>query len=407
VATTTLELGIDVGSVDTIAQIGPPPSVSSMRQRLGRSGRRTRDPSVLRIYLDEEVVTVRTPPQDQLRESVVQSVAMVQLLIEGFNESPPGGALHLSTLIQQILSLCAQRGGLRADDAWRALCGGGPFTTVTSSLFAELLRDLACHDMLRQTHDGTIVLDVAGERVVNHHDFYSAFITSDEYRLVVGARTLGTLPISRPLLVGDLLLFAGRRWRVLEVREAERVIELEPAPAGRAPSFTGGAALVDDAVRRRMRQVYEAADEERYADRGARQLLAEGRSTYRRLGLQESALISWGQDVLLFPWVGDRTLDTLALMLRREQFAEASRDGVAVVIPRATPADLRDALGRMGVHPPSAIELASEVRNKHVEKHHDVLCESLLNMDYASSRIDVGAALQAAEGVLARPLGGD
>jgi ATP-dependent Lhr-like helicase len=407
VATTTLELGIDVGSVDTIAQIGPPPSVSSMRQRLGRSGRRTRDPSVLRIYLDEEAVTVRTPPQDQLRESVVQSVAMVQLLIEGFNESPPGGALHLSTLIQQILSLCAQRGGLRADDAWRALCGGGPFTAVTSSLFAELLRDLACHDMLRQTHDGTIVLDVAGERVVNHHDFYSAFITSDEYRLVVGARTLGTLPISRPLLVGDLLLFAGRRWRVLEVREAERVIELEPAPAGRAPSFTGGAALVDDAVRRRMRQVYEAADEERYADRGARQLLAEGRSTYRRLGLQESALISWGQDVLLFPWVGDRTLDTLALMLRREQFAEASRDGVAVVIPRATPADLRDALGRMGVHPPSATELASEVRNKHVEKHHDVLGESLLNMDYASSRIDVGAALQAAEGVLARPLGGD
>ena len=396
VATTTLELGIDVGSVDTIAQIGPPPSVSSMRQRLGRSGRRDGDPSVLRVYLEEAPVTVRTPPQDELRESVVQSVAMVQLLIDGFNESPRDGALHLSTLVQQVLSLAAQRGGFRADDAWRALCGQGPFTAVTADLFAELLRDLASHDLLTQTHDGTIMLDLQGERLVNHHDFYSAFVTSAEYRLVVGPRTLGTLPVSRPLLVGDLLLFAGRRWRVLEVRDAERVIELEPAPGGRAPAFSGGAALVDDAVRRRMRLVYEANGDEPYLDPGARRLLAEGRSTYRRLGLRESPLIPWGQDVVLFPWIGDRTLDTLALMLRRERFDEAARDGVAVLVPRGTAAQVLAALERILVHPPSAVDLASEIRNKQVEKHHDVLSESLLNADYASSRLDVEAALQAA-----------
>ena len=40
VCTSTLELGIDIGSVKSIAQIGPPPSVMSLRQRLGRSGRR-------------------------------------------------------------------------------------------------------------------------------------------------------------------------------------------------------------------------------------------------------------------------------------------------------------------------------------------------------------------------------
>ena len=134
----------------TIAQIGPPPSVSSMRQRLGRSGRRDGDPSVLRVYLEEAPVTVRTPPQDELRESVVQSVAMVQLLIDGFNESPRDGALHLSTLVQQVLSLAAQRGGFRADDAWRALCWQGPFTAVTADLFAELLRDLASMICLRR-----------------------------------------------------------------------------------------------------------------------------------------------------------------------------------------------------------------------------------------------------------------
>ena len=40
VCTTTLEMGIDVGDVKSIAQVGAPFSVASMRQRIGRSGRR-------------------------------------------------------------------------------------------------------------------------------------------------------------------------------------------------------------------------------------------------------------------------------------------------------------------------------------------------------------------------------
>ncbi|MBO0748725.1 MAG: DEAD/DEAH box helicase, partial [Acidimicrobiaceae bacterium] len=48
VCTATLEMGIDIGSVASIAQVGPPPSVATLRQRLGRSGRRG-DPAVLRL----------------------------------------------------------------------------------------------------------------------------------------------------------------------------------------------------------------------------------------------------------------------------------------------------------------------------------------------------------------------
>lgn len=48
VATTTLELGIDLGSVQSVAQVGAPRSLSGLKQRLGRSGRRG-SPAVLRI----------------------------------------------------------------------------------------------------------------------------------------------------------------------------------------------------------------------------------------------------------------------------------------------------------------------------------------------------------------------
>jgi ATP-dependent Lhr-like helicase len=396
VATTTLELGIDVGSVDTIAQIGPPPSVSSMRQRLGRSGRRTDEPSILRIYIAEPAVTVRTAPQDQIHERLVQAVAMVQLLIAGFNESPRDGALHLSTLVQQVLSLAAQRGGFRADDAWRALCATGPFDGVGAADFGELLRDLAGHRLLAQTHNGDVLLDDEGERLVNHYDFFTAFVTSDEYRLVVGPRTLGTLPVTRPVALGDLMLFAGRRWRVVDVRERERIIELEPAPGGRAPSFSGAGALVDDTVRRQMRAVYASSSSEPYLDAAARTLLIDARATFGRLALADTPIMSWGQDVVLFPWVGDRALDTLALMLRRHGLTKAARDGVALLIPGADAAEAGRALDGVLDGPPSALDLVGEVSNKIVEKHHPYLGETLLDADYASSHIDVGGALAAA-----------
>src|SRR6266487_158491 len=62
ICTSTLEMGIDVGSVDSIAQIGAPPTVSSLRQRLGRSGRREDQPAVIRIYVSECELSDRTPP---------------------------------------------------------------------------------------------------------------------------------------------------------------------------------------------------------------------------------------------------------------------------------------------------------------------------------------------------------
>jgi ATP-dependent Lhr-like helicase len=403
IATTTLELGIDVGSVDTIAQLGAPPSVSSMRQRLGRSGRREGDASVLRIYADEQLLTARTPPQDQLRETVVQSAAMVQLLVEGYNETPRRGALHLSTLVQQVLSLVAQRGGIRADDGWRALCATGPFREVTPPLFTSLLRDLADHDLLSQAHDGTILLGLEGERVVNNYDFYTAFVTSGEYRLVAGTQTIGTLPVTRPVAIGNLILFAGRRWRVTDVRDRERIIELVPAPGGKAPVFGGDGAPVDDAVRARMRSLYESEDLPTFLDGGAQELVAEGRRGYRRLELAQQPILTWGEAVVAFPWVGDRALNTLALMLASRGL-RAARDGVAVLVADAAPGEVIDTLRALAQAPPAASALTAQVQNKQLEKHHWRLGPDLLDADYASSRLDVAGAARAAVALL--PLGG-
>ena len=209
VATTTLEMGIDIGSVQSVAQLGAPPSVAALRQRLGRSGRRG-EPAILRVYVTEPSVDPRTSLADELRAELVQTIAMLELLRAGWCEPPDQDALHPSTLIQQLLSAIAQHGGITAAAGYRALCGpGSPFTAVTQAQFGSLLRDLGTREVLTQAADGTLLLGAVGERTVNHYSFYAAFTAAEEYRLFTGGRPLGTMPADLTLYAGALLIFAA------------------------------------------------------------------------------------------------------------------------------------------------------------------------------------------------------
>lgn len=391
IATTTLELGIDIGSVESVAQIGPPPSVTSMRQRLGRSGRRG-DPAVLRLYIQEPEIDSKTPPQDLLRPSLVQTVAMVRLLVERWYEPPLGKAMNLSTLVQQVLSTIAQYGGVRADQAWSALCGKGPFEEVEQSIFVEFLRDLGGYGLITQTHDGMIVLDLAGERLVNHFDFYAAFSSPEEYRLVHGGKTLGSLPILFPLLPGLLIIFGGRRWKVVSVDEMRKVVDLVAAAGGKPPVFGGSGALVHDRVRQEMKHVYEDEDEPGFLDSHALELLSEGRRWYREMELESRNIVEWGRSALIFPWAGDRVMNTIVLMLRARGL-EVADEGIAILVEGTSVQSLHEHLEDLHVASPvNPVDLARSVRNKQTEKNHIFLGENLLSLDYASSHLDPAGA---------------
>lgn len=392
VATTTLEMGIDIGSVDSIAQIGPPSSVASLKQRLGRSGRTADAPSVIRIYIQEEEINENSSLPSQLRVSLVQTVAMIRLLVQRWVEPPPRTALHLSTLVQQLLSLIAQHGGVRAADAYHALCATGPFASVERATLAQLLRDLASHELITQTHDGTIVLDLSGERLVNHYDFYAAFSSPDEWRLVSGTRTLGTLPVMFPLLIDSFVIFAGRRWRVLSVDEERRIAELAPAAGGRLPKFPGGGPPIHDRVRQEMRRVYLDSDLPSFLDASGRELLAEARSTFRRLELDKHLLLPQGRNTWVFPWVGDRGLNTLGLLFLSQR-VEFVPYGPAIYLAD-TSAEFAQEVAKelVSLGRPDPEGLATDIRNKRTEKHHWYLSDELLSKDYASSQLDVGRA---------------
>lgn len=396
VCTTTLEMGIDIGAIAQVAQIGPPPSVASLRQRLGRSGRRD-EPAVLRAYCSAVAVDADTSLLDRLRLPLVQTIASIELLLNRWCEPPEPAQLHLSTLVQQLLSLIAQHGGAQPTQAYRVLCGrGSPFSTVTSAQFANLLRALGAKDVLVQSSDETLLLGGRGEPTVNHYTFYAAFQTPEEYRLVHGSHQLGTMPIDFPLYEGLLLVFAARRWRVTAIHEDDKVVQLSPAHGGKPPHLGDTAGLVHAEVRRRMRALLESDHIPSYLDAQTRTTLEQARREYAARELDRCRIITDGADTLLFPWTGDRQLHTLAAIFTTSRM-DAAPENAALRLTGTTPAAAITALTVAARGPvPDPLDLARKIGNKTTEKFDGWLSEDLLCEQYASASLDCPGAVEVA-----------
>ena len=82
-------MGIDVGQRQAIGQIGPAWSVSSLLQRLGRSGRKEGEPQEIRIYVEEEEPDPNTSLFNRLFPGLLQAIAMTELMSSRNGASPP------------------------------------------------------------------------------------------------------------------------------------------------------------------------------------------------------------------------------------------------------------------------------------------------------------------------------
>jgi ATP-dependent Lhr-like helicase len=404
ICTSTLEMGIDIGSVISIAQVGVPPTVASLRQRLGRSGRKEGDPAILRIYIQENALTDRSDPSDCLRSGLIQTIAMVRLLLANWYEPPPSGGLHLSTLVQQTLSLIAQYGGITAEQAYNVLCLHGAFPLINKQMYADFLRCLGAKGLIMQSSDGLLLHGKLGERIVNHYSFYTAFATSEEYRLISSDRTLGTLPIDRPVAVDTFLIFGGMRWLVLEVDSAKKVIFLKPAKGGKAPIFGGEAGWTHDCIRQEMFKIYTEDNVPVFLDAHAKNLLVEAREYFKHYDLAKRAILCQNSNTYLFCWKGDKVIDTLVALLLSKGI-KAVNQGIAVVVANTSPDELQNCLRMlMADGLPDVNELARAVINKSREKYDSFLTDELLSVDYAASKLDSEGALIAIRNILGNPV---
>lgn len=391
ICTSTLELGIDIGDVTCVGQIGAPFSVASLRQRLGRSGRRPGKPAILRQYVVEAKLAPASNFSDRLRLGLVRATAMIELLLEGWCEPPQRGALHLSTLVHQILSVIAQRGGVRAQQLYGMLCQKGPFRQVDTQLFLDVLRALGHPEtaLIEQADDGLLLLGAMGEKLVEHYSFYAVFQTPEEYRLISGGKELGTLPIDNLIVPGMLLIFSGRRWLVLEVHDRDRIIMVSPAKAGVPPLFGGDPGNIHDRVIERMFDILENQNRPIYMDPTALELLEQARSHYAQLRFDHGRIAQLGENAaILATRTGSIRTTTLALALRAAGFTVQVHDGFLEVFGKDETPPLVDTLAELATG--KAADLFVHSPNLLFEKFHPHLSETLLQRDALSARLDAG-----------------
>ena len=395
IATSTLELGIDVGDVSAVGQIGAPPSVASLRQRVGRSGRRGSRPK-LEIWLSESQVGVNTPPHLQIRADVVQTIAMLNLMSVGWYEPPLVGAPHVSTLIQQIVSSVVERSGAQERLLWHLLCEKGPFRVVSEEAFNALIAKLLEKDVLERVPGGQLLVGSVGEKLMGRPDFFAAFTVSDEYRVVTTGETIGSMPVSPTTEVGDRFVLGGRLWQIALVDHRRKTIEVERADAADLPRFNGAGVDIHDRVRFEMRRIYRETSVAEFLDVTAAELLAEGRANYRRLGLLTKDLVAVGADATVwFPWVGDRALYTLIALMKSA--VRVHRTGVALTFPEAGLTDVIAAASgalRGGQTPET---LAAGMKLAPVEKHDRFANDELLRDELATRRLNLESAVAALE----------
>lgn len=401
VCTSTLELGIDIGDVTCVGQISAPFSVASLRQRLGRSGRRPGKPAILRQYAVEAKLTPTSNFSDRLRLGMVRAIAMIELLLEGWCEPPQREALHLSTLVHQILSVIAERGGIRAQQLYRILCQIGPFRQVDAELFLDVMRALGHPEvaLIEQAGDGLLLLGANGEKLVEHYSFYAVFQTPEEYRLISGGKELGTLPVDNMIAPGMLLIFSGRRWLVLEVHDRDRVIMVAPAKAGVPPIFGGDPGNIHDRVIERMFDVLEGQKRPIYLDATALELLDEARSNYGQLQFYPGRIAQLSDNAAVIATkAGSVRTTTLALALRANGFTVQTHDGFLEVFGKDESPPLIDALSVLADG--TEVDLFAHSPNLLFEKFHPHLTEDLLRRDAMSSKLDVKSLPELAAAIL-------
>ena len=398
VCTMTLELGIDIGKVNSIAQVTVPHSVSSLRQRLGRSGRRG-DPAILRMFIVEKELTANASLSDKLRLELLQSAAMIRLLLRQWYEPADSRLYHFSTLLHQVLATIAQWGGVRADQLWSLLCNSGPFDKVTVEYFKTLLTDMGQKHLITQLSSGELVLAELGEKIVNHYTFYSVFHTPQEFRIIVkqGGRTLGTLPVDSLVLPGQHIVFGGRRWKILDIDTERKVIYVATTAGGAPPKFCGGRLSINDLVRQEMLELYLEGDYRveyggqrvDFMDDTARKLFQEGLTSFRDMNLADRRIVSNGKHVYLVPWMGDKTVNTLTMLMTRAGFRAGSFAGIIEIRDASHTAVYKCLEKTIEDKHVDNTELASLSEIKNLDKYDHLLPESLLNEGYGAKAYDV------------------
>lgn len=257
VATTTLEMGIDIGDVAFVFFYSVPSSAASFMQRIGRAGRKTGvSRSVLYVNTQEE------NPKKRL-ESHLKLFGDLQLFMEGRVEPIHISRNYYQILSHQILSMVLSDGQIPLSRLG-ILKNAYPFQEVTGQDFKKMMDYLFESEYLSQSGDTLLLGHRISEMLtpLGIGEFVSVFEVGEELTVWMGETEIGkvhkaTLKVLSQMAAAGInrsFFLSGKAWRVESVDMKSRKVWVQPDKSGIPPLWLGSSEMIARRFSQAVRQ---------------------------------------------------------------------------------------------------------------------------------------------------------
>lgn len=247
VATSSLELGLDVGDLDRVIQIDAPATVSSFLQRMGRTGRRAGARSNCLFLATGD-------------EGLLRAAAVIDLWRRGYVEPVTAPPQPFHILAQQVMALVLQERGVGRRACLDWLADVPAFAAMPADRVAAVLDHLVGTGTLFEDA-GILSFGPAGEAAYGRKNFLellSVFTSPPLFRVLSGQQELGSVHESTFYTSQDgpaVLVLAGRAWRAKHLDWKRRVAHVEPADERGRSRWLGEGQFLSSSVCHGIRRV--------------------------------------------------------------------------------------------------------------------------------------------------------
>lgn len=312
VATSSLELGLDVGDLDRVIQIDAPGTVSSFLQRMGRTGRRpgTRSNCLFLTTSDE---------------GFLRAAALLGLWKSGYVEpvKAPDKPFHI--LAQQLMALVLQERGI-GKSTWFEWVGCVPaFAAMLPEQIDEIVDHLIRTGVL-WSDNGILSFAQAGEEEYGRKNFMellSVFTSPPLFRVISGQKELGSVHESTFYKRDDgpnILVLAGQSWKTKHLDWNRRIAHVEPTDERGRSRWLGEGQFLSFEVCRSIRRLLAEDSVEDFWSKRARERADELRHEYPWVSADATTLLqSSSGEVQWWTFAGGVANTILAQHLLPEQ----------------------------------------------------------------------------------------
>ena len=326
VATSVLELGIDVGDLDRVIQIDAPGRVASFLQRMGRTGRRAGTTRNCLFLATND-------------NGLAQAAALIDLWRDDYVEpiEPPSEPYHV--LAQQLITLILQEQGI-GRTAWRDWIGRMPGFAAMDPAAVDQMMAWMIDQTILWDDNGILGIGERGEQEYgwrHYMEVMSVFLTAPLIQVLHGRRELGLVDRSSFLTKRNdhqtVLSLGGRSWLVRTIDWGRGIAYAEPAADAGRSRWKGLGPSLGFVMCRRIRDMLATAVEREWWSRRAREAITEARADYPWLTTEATTVLAEPNESMSWWTFAGRSVNAaLAAAVRSRIEGKVVHDNFAVKI---------------------------------------------------------------------------